>query len=799
MIYPENLEVRLGFEYIREKLNTYCLSSLGQFYVEKMKFSTDYQLIDRLATQTAEFKQILESLNTWPSQNYVDVYDSLKRSKIEGLYLSEQELFDVKTSLNTILECVLFLKVSEESEFLSIKELQNFTIDKQLINLLEKVIDDNGKLKDNASTALRKIRYSIISESSVLRKTIESVLRSAKEQGFSVKDANPTLRNGRMVIPVRAENKRSIKGLIHDESATGQTTYIEPASVFDINNRIKELLYEENREIIRILTELTTKIRENVDDLYKAYVFLGKVDFIRAKATLAIQLNACKPVIVQKPTIDWRKAYHPLLVLNPRERYVVPVELTLNENQRILLISGPNAGGKSVTLKTVGLLQYMFQCGLLVPMEEGSEMGIFKNILVDIGDQQSMENELSTYSAHLYNMTQFVKNTNRSTLFLIDEFGTGTEPDYGGAIAEAILLELNLKKGFGVITTHYANLKEFSDRTEGIVNGAMLYDLKHLTPLYQLEVGKPGSSFAFEIGQKIGLAKHIIQYASKKVGNKKVNYDKELKNLEADSAKIHLKLREAEKKEHELTQLVSDYKDLKESLETRKKEIVNKAKFEAKTLIQDTNKKVEILIKEIRENKADKEKTKILREEIQEFNETIKVEKVKEKLEEGIKIVGGELKVGDEVKIDSQDAIGKITMINGNQVEVLIGQLRLTIKKNRLQKLYIAPSYNKNKESTNTSFASSNVGASMISKSTNFNGELDVRGKRTIEALGEVDVFIDQAIITSAKEVRILHGKGDGILRPMIRQHLKGLPHIVSMEDEHIDRGGSGITVITFK
>lgn len=794
MIYPENLEIRLGFEYIREKLNTYCLSSLGQFYVEKMKFSTDYQLIDRLATQTAEFKQILQSLNTWPSQNYVDVYDSLKRSKIEGLYLSEQELFDVKTSLNTILECVLFLRVSEEHEYLSIKELQNFTIDKQLVTLLEKVIDDNGKLKDNASTALRKIRYSIISESSVLRKTIDSVLRSAKEQNFTVKDANPTLRNGRMVIPVKAENKRSIKGLIHDESATGQTTYIEPASVFDINNRIKELLYEENREIIRILTELTTKIRQNVDELHKAYIFLGKVDFIRAKATLAIQLNACKPVIVQKPTIEWRKAYHPLLVLNPRERYVVPVELTLNEEQRILLISGPNAGGKSVTLKTVGLLQYMFQCGLLVPMEEGSEMGIFKNILVDIGDQQSMENELSTYSAHLYNMTQFVKNTNRSTLFLIDEFGTGTEPDYGGAIAEAILLELNLKKGFGVITTHYANLKEFSDRTEGIINGAMLYDLKHLTPLYQLEVGKPGSSFAFEIGQKIGLAKHIIQYASKKVGNKKVNYDKELKKLEADSAKIHLKLREAERKEEELSQLVSDYKDLKESLDTRQKEIVNKAKFEAKTLIQNTNKKVETLIKEIRENKADKEKTKVLREEIQEFNENIKVEKVKEKLEEGIKIIGGELKVGDEVKMDSQDAIGKVTMINGNQVEVLIGQLRLTIKKNRLQKVHIAPSYNKNKLA-NSSSSSSNVGSNMISKSTHFTGELDVRGKRTIEALGEVDAFIDQSIISSAKEVRILHGKGDGILRPMIRQHLKGLPHIVSMEDEHIDRGLSLIHI----
>ncbi|MCP4520149.1 MAG: endonuclease MutS2, partial [Cytophagales bacterium] len=693
MIYPENLEVRLGFDNIREKLNKGCLSNLGQFYVEKLKFSTDFKLIDRLTTQTAEFKQILESPNPWPSQNYFDVYESLKKSRIEGLYLSVKELANIKSSLDTIIQCMVYLEGTEEGEYTSIKELINFSTNRNLVRLLDKAIDDNGTLKDTASKELQKIRYSIISESSVLRKTMDSVLKHAKAEGFTPKDANPTLRNGRMVIPVRAENKRAIKGLIHDESATGQTSYIEPASVFDINNRIKELEYEENREVIRILTELTTEIRYNVDDLQNAYVFLGKVDFIRSKAKLAIELEGIKPRIKNETVIDWKRAFHPLLVLNTQDKNVIPLNLSLDQQQRILLISGPNAGGKSVTLKTVGLLQYMIQCGLLVPMEEHSVMGVFKNILVDIGDQQSLENELSTYSAHLYNMTQFLKHANKQTLFLIDEFGTGTEPDYGGSIAESILLDLNNKKPFGVITTHYANLKEFSEKTQGVVNGAMLYDLKNLSPLYELEIGKPGSSFAFEIAQKIGLSKHIIDYASKKVGNKKVNYDKELKKLEAESAKVHQKVRALEKKEKELNQLTKDYQELKETLDNRKKEIVNKAKAEAKQLINDSNKKVEGLIREIRESNADKEKTRALREDVQSFGDKIKVEHTPKKLEQGVKVVKGEIAVGDEVKIDSQDAIAKVISIKGNQVEVMVGELRIHVKKSRLQKLHIAPSY----------------------------------------------------------------------------------------------------------
>lgn len=623
MLYPNTIEQKLGFDKLRIWLKEACISTLGQNFVEKIRFSDNFGLVEKLVSQTAEMKKITEIGENFPSQNYIDATTYLKRASIEGMLLTQSEFSDLKVSLHTIKLCIRFFENQEPETYPLLGEYaKNVRVDKAITDAIEKIIDDRGQIRDSASSELSRIRKQLISEQAGIRKKLDTMLRSAKSNGWVSEDVSLTVRNGRMVIPVAAEHKRKLKGFIHDESATGQTVFIEPTDVFESNNEIRELEYEERREINRILLQLTSQLRPFVPDLQKAYQFLGLMDFLRAKAKLAREMDAINPPFTNRQFIEWREARHPLLHLSFQKqgKKVVPLNIELNEKQRILIVSGPNAGGKSVSLKTVGLIQYMFQCGLLVPVQEGSSMGFFQNIFIDIGDEQSLENDLSTYSSHLTNMRHFLTLANKRTLFLIDEFGTGTEPGLGGAIAEAILEDLTKSGAFGVVNTHYTNLKVLADKTPGLVNGAMRFDGEHLEPLYQLEIGRPGSSFAFEIASKIGLPMAVINRAKEKLGTQQVNFEKLLKELDIERRVFAEKNIELGIKERKLTRELADYTALKSNLETNEKKIVNEAKQKAKTLLADANQLIENTIREIKENKAEKEKTKVVRNEIQKFS-----------------------------------------------------------------------------------------------------------------------------------------------------------------------------------
>jgi DNA mismatch repair protein MutS2 len=657
MLYPNTIEQKLGFDKLRERLKENCISTLGQAFVEKIRFSENFGMVEKLVSQTAEMQRILELGENFPSQNYIDATPYLKRATIEGMLLTQPEFSDLKVSLLTIRLCLRFFESQEADSFPILGEYaKTIRVEKAITDAIDRIIDERGQIRDSASGELSRIRKRLISEQAGIRKKLDTILKSARSNGWIGDDVSLTVRNGRMVIPVAAEHKRKLRGFIHDESATGQTVFIEPTDVFESNNEIRELEYEERREINRILLELTALLRPFVPDLQKAYGFLGLMDFLRAKARLAAEMGAINPPFSNRQFIDWRDARHPLLHLSFQKqgKKVVPLNIALQEKERILIVSGPNAGGKSVALKTVGLIQYMFQCGLLVPMGEGSSMGFFQNIFIDIGDEQSLENDLSTYSSHLTNMRYFLSMANKRTLFLIDEFGTGTEPGLGGAIAEAILENLTKSGAFGMINTHYTNLKVLADKTDGLVNGAMRFDGEHLEPLYQLEIGRPGSSFAFEIASKIGLPNAVIDRAKEKLGTQQVNFEKLLKELDIERRVFSEKNIEIGIKERKLAKQLADYTSLKEKLENNEKKIVNEAKQKAKTLLSDANQLIENTIREIKENKAEKEKTKTVRTQLETFGKkNLALEKVTETApaEEIYEPETGEITPGSYVRI----------------------------------------------------------------------------------------------------------------------------------------------------
>ena len=825
MLYPQNIEIKLGFDKIRERLNELCVSTLGRNFVEKVRFSDNYDLIQKMIRQVDEMKNILQFEPTaFPSQNYLDVNYQLSKASIEGAFLTEEEFFNVKLSLRTIQECLRFFDKKEPEEFPQLRELVGSAFMERnkdeenikqvqapqlairsLLDSLDKIIDDRGKLKDNASSELQAIRKRMQVQENDLRKTLDRILKNARANGWISDDFSLTLRGGRMVIPIAAEHKRKIKGFVHDESDTGKTVFMEPTEVLEANNEIRELESAEKREIVRILMELTNQMRPHIPVLRKAYTFLGIIDFIRAKARLAIEVNGIAPLSINSQVVDWKNAVHPLLFLSFKKqgKTVKPLTIILNAENRILLISGPNAGGKSVTLKTLGLLQFMYQCGLLVPMAEHSTIGMFKNIFIDIGDEQSLENDLSTYSSHLTNMKHFLLNSDRKTLFLIDEFGTGTEPSLGGAIAESILEDLNKSGAYGAINTHYTNLKTFADKTEGITNGAMRYDAEHLEPMYELEIGKPGSSFAIEIAYKIGLPKAIIDKSKQKIGNQQVSFEKLLKELEIERKVFADKNIENATKQRKLDQLLEQYSSLKTYLDNEKKTILNTAKLQAKELVKNANQKIEATIKDIREQGADKLATKEIRLELQDFQDSLKVEKLsaqikpKEEKEiaekDVIEVIEGEITVGSLVRIKGQEALGEVIGMRGKDAEVAIGDLKTTVKLNRLEK--ISRKEFKQKTSSKTKV----VGVDMNDKMMNFSFNLDLRGKRGDEALMEVDKFMNDALMLGQDELRIIHGKGDGILRTLIRNHLRGYKQVAKTQDEHADRGGAGVTLVSLK
>lgn len=803
MIYPKNLEEKLGFDKIRELLKASCISTLGQAYVEKIKFSTKFELVQKLVRQTAEFKDILVQEDGFPRQNYIDAHGYLSKAALEGAFLSEREFFELKSSLTTIRECLQFFDNKEEETYPYLIELsRSVELDRGLIRQIDQVIDERGKVRDSASPELQRIRRQIIVEQSNLRRRLDDILSLAKKDGLVKDDASLTIREGRMVIPVKAENKRRIKGFVHDQSSTGQTVYLEPAEIFDTNNEIRELEYKERNEVIRILTELTNAIRPHIGVLRRAYNYLGMIDFIQAKARLALDTQAVMPTLIEEPLLEWHEARHPLLFLSFKEqgKSVIPLSLSLTDAQKILVISGPNAGGKSVSLKTVGLLQYMYQCGLLVSMHENSKLGFYRDIFIDIGDEQSLENDLSTYSSHLTNMRHFLKFADHRSLFLIDEFGTGTEPSLGAAVAEAILEKLDVSKAQGVITTHYTNLKFYAENAPHISNGAMRFDVENLEPLYQLEMGKPGSSFAFEIARKIGLPREVIHRAQKKAGRKQVDFDKVLRDLEIEKKNFETQNQRLTQRNQDLEKMTRQYKSLKESLDNERKKLMNQAKEEAKRLVQQANGKIEETIRLIKENKADKLATKELRKDLDAYQKELKPEFVVEEKkpeEEEVKVIEGKIEVGSLVRIKGQTTIGEVIDMRGKDAEILIGDLKSKIKLNRLEK--ISRKTFKKQAQENSGGVSRVKGLDLTQKMANFNSKLDLRGKRGDEALKEVEIFIDDAILVGIREVQIVHGKGDGILRNLIRQRLKGYKDIESMKDEHADRGGAGVTIVRLK
>jgi len=811
MLYPDTFEQKLGFDKIRELLRQACLSPLGQSYVDKIRFSDNFQLIDKLLRQVAEFKNIVQYEPDFPSSNYLDIRPQLGKARIEGIMLTEEEFFELKLTLRTIQQCLRFLGDKEKQSYPYLTELaEAVTVDKAITDAIERVIDDRGNVRDSASPTLADIRRRIIAEQAGLRRKLDGILRSARQQGWVADDVSLTIRNGRMVIPVAAEHKRRLKGFIHDESATGQTVFIEPAEVLDTNNEIRELEYEERREVFRILRELTDRLRPFLPELQRATTFLGLIDFIRAKAKFASQIDGDMPKLINQPQLDWQGARHPLLYLSFQKqgKKVIPLSIRLDQQQRILIISGPNAGGKSIALKTIGLLQYMVQSGLLIPIYEGSTTGIFQNLFIDIGDEQSLENDLSTYSSHLTSMKSFLTLANKRTLFLIDEFGTGTEPSLGGAIAEAILEDLNKSGAYGVINTHYTNLKLFADKTPGLVNGAMRFDGERLEPLYELEIGRPGSSFAFEIAAKIGLSKPVIDRAKEKLGSQQVNLEKLLKELDIERRVFTEKNLEVSINQRKLAQQLAETNALKTRLENDQKRLINEAKQKAKSLVAEANQRIENTIREIKENKAERDLTRSVRQELEQFDRReLKQEMLVDEpeatrpgrdgadAEEDFQPAEGAITAGSYVRIKGQSAIGQVLSLRGKDAEISIGDLKSTVKLNRLEKV----SRKAYREATGEAAKPKMAGIDLNEKMLNFSFNLDIRGKRGEEALVELDNFIDNALMLGYPELRIVHGKGDGILRSLVRSHLRSFSQVASMHDEHADRGGAGVTIVKMK
>ena len=834
MIYPLNFEQKIGFDQIRSLIKQKCLCTLGEEKVDEMSFSDDFSNVNLLLDQVNEFTQILQGENEFPDQNFFDVRPSLKRIRIEGMYMNEAELFDLRRSLETIRDIIMFFQKDNDretddneknSQFPTLCKLaEDIMVFPQLTSKINNILDKFGKIKDNASPQLLSIRRELSSTAGSISRSLNSILRQAQSEGFVDKDVTPTVRDGRLVIPVAPGMKRKIRGIVHDESATGKTVFIEPAEVVEANNRIRELEGEERREIIRILTEFSKEIRPHIPAILVSYEFLAKIDFIRAKALFGIDTKAVKPAMENSRTIDWFDAIHPLLRINleKHNKKVVPLEISLNDKNRILLISGPNAGGKSVCLKTVGLLQYMLQCGIPVPMNERSHAGIFSGIFIDIGDEQSIEDDLSTYSSHLTNMKNMMKYCNEGSIILIDEFGGGTEPQIGGAIAEAVLKRFNAKNTFGVITTHYQNLKHFAENNEGVINGAMLYDRHEMRALFQLQIGNPGSSFAVEIARKIGLPEDVIADASEIVGSEYIQSDKYLQDIVRDKRYWETKRQNIRKREKQMEETIAKYEKEIEELAKSRKEILKKAKDEAEKILQESNARIENTIRTIKEAQAEKERTRLARQELTDFRHEVeeleeaameekiaqKMEKLREKQErrkEKKEKKANEtstpvipkvkpINTGDYVRIKGQTSVGQVLEINGKNAVVMFGLMKTNVKTERLEHTdALKPSA---ASPAKASFVSTATQSSMYEKKLNFKHEIDVRGMRADEAIQAVTYFIDDAILVGAKSVRILHGTGSGILRTLIRQYLATVPGVSSFHDEHVQFGGAGITVV---
>ena len=805
MIYPQNIEQKIDFQVIRDGLKGCCMSSLGKERVDAMQWLTHYPTVCDLLSRVREMMALLsDPALAFPHGEIYDLREALSRIRIEGLFMDEAELFSLRKVLDyaaqlerffATLDKVKYPLLSCESGVGRPNSLESRVGSPKsnigvLIASIDAILDRYGKMRDNASPELARIRKEISASQGSVSRALNAILRQAQAEGILDKDASPTMREGRLVLPVPPAYKRKIGGIVHDESATGKTVFIEPQQVVEANNRIRELEGEERRERIRILLEITAKLRPEVPHILETENYLGEVDFLRAKALFAIDMHAIVPELSKHPMIDWREAYHPVLLLNFRRqgKAVVPLTIQLTNrqspisNNRILVISGPNAGGKSVCLKTVAMLQYMIQCGLPVPMNEASKMGFFKQLLMDIGDEQSIEDDLSTYSSHLRNMKHFVRYADAHTLLLIDEFGTGTEPMIGGAIAEAVLSQLNEQRAFGVVTTHYGNLKHLAERTEGIINGAMLYDRGQLKPLFQLSIGQAGSSFAVEIARQIGLPETIIQRATDIVGEEHIDYDKHLQDIARDKRYWENKRQNIRQREKHLEEKIAHYEEQLASIKAKKRAIIEEANAEAADLLRKSNATIERTIREIKEAKAEKKATQAARQ---------KVESLKTKVERQASKTSPTSKTSTTTQSTKQPKV----LRDLSDLKILTKNPAKLIQETKLPSL---------QGGAGGRLVSSNVTDELRRKKLSFNRELDIRGLRVDEALEILIAYIDDALMVNAEQVSILHGTGTGALKQVVRDYLaerqKSMRRLKSgdivFHDGDPDRGGAGITIV---
>ena len=862
MIYPNNFEHKLGFDEIRRLLKERCLSTLGKEKVDEITFSTNADAINEQLAQVREFRRLKEEKDDFPMQYFFDVRESIMRIRLENTHLEEDEVWDLRRSLETIANIVRYLEHGTEETasgetkypYPALHRLTEGVVTfPAMIRRIDSILDKFGKIKDSASMTLATIRHDLEKTQSGISRTLYTILHTAQKDGLVDKDAAPTMRDGRLVIPVAPQIKRRISGIVHDESATGKTVFIEPTEVVEANNKVRQLEAEERREVIRILTVFTDEVRPHVNEILDSYQLLAQIDLIQAKTNWAELTKAFEPVVGYKPHIDWIHAVHPLLQLSLEKqgKKVVPLDISLTSQSspltskagRLLIISGPNAGGKSVCLKTVGLLQYMLQCGLPIPIGDRSTVGIFHHILIDIGDEQSIENDLSTYSSHLMNMKQMMKQANEKSLILIDEFGSGTEPTIGGAIAEAMLNQFWKKQTFGVITTHYQNLKHFAEDHPGVVNGAMLYDRHEMQALFQLAIGQPGSSFAIEIARKTGIPEEVIKEASDIVGSDYIQSDKYLQDIVRDKRYWEGKRQTIHQHEKRLEVSGKRLEETIEEIEAERKEIIRRAKEQAEELLRESNKKIENAIREIKEAQAEKERTRLAREELNAFKEEIadldtkendeaierKIRQIQERKErrekkkkEKQEARGEKLEntpsadnslamnssslttfsAGDTVRIKGLTSVGEIESTDGKMATVIFGGMKTKMRVERLEHAERPKQQTTKAEERNNSIAGSYATVSrdtrdvIDSRKLNFRQDLDVRGMRGDEAINAVTYFIDDAILVGMSRIRILHGTGTGILRQLIRQYLSTVPNVKSYRDEHVQFGGAGITVV---
>lgn len=790
MIYPQNAAEKLGFIEIKELIKAKCLSEAGKSLVDRIQPQVKLDLIDRFLRQTQEFKDLLEHDSPLPIDHFFPLKETVEKIRVEGSFLQEDELFRIMLSLRTVYALIRYFQDRGEQYPQLWLLLEHLPIDKNMLRNIEKVIDERGKVKENASGLLLDVSQQIQKAEQEARKRLDTVFKQAQQNGWTA-DGNLTVRDGRLCIPILAENKRKLKGLIHDESATGQTAFMEPEEVFQLNNKVRDLNFEYRREVVRILIELTAALRPEVGLLLSYHGLLTKIDFVRAKALFALELGGHMPELSKEAEVLLVDAKHPLLLLGAKsdtQQQIVPLNLKIDDTDRILLVSGPNAGGKSVCMKTVGLLQLMLQSGLLVPCDPTSRFGVFKQVFADIGDDQSIDSDLSTYSAHLSKMKHFAQHAAGRTLILIDEFGTGTDPQFGGPIAEAVLEILNRKKVRGVVTTHYSNLKIFASHTPGMENASMLFDNQAMKPLYILQIGKPGSSYAFEIAQNIGLSSEILELAKRKIGVQQKKVDSLLVDLEREKKEVYETRTAIRLREKALQAREQETEELKNYLDENRKNLLKEAKVEARQIIKGANKLVENTIAEIRSSAADKDQTKRLRANLQQNADQLKEKSTSNEKRLPVTSNNPEVQIGDWVRIVDTGNEAEVIEIAKNNLILALGDLRTVVKKNKVEKI-------RGKEKSK---AIKKVRSASTGSVADFNPEIDVRGMRTEDALHKIEQVLDRALMIGYPSLKIIHGKGDGILRRFIRDYLRKYSHVSRFEDEHPDRGGDGITYAYF-